>query len=94
MATAVAKDATFQWEGMDKKGKKLKGQMLAGGEALVTAQLRRQGITVTKVRKQSIAVRRGTKDYRERHRPVYPATGYHDESWRALAASLRHRWQR
>ncbi|HYP66912.1 MAG TPA: type II secretion system F family protein, partial [Thiobacillaceae bacterium] len=53
MATAVAKDATFQWEGMDKKGKKIKGQMLAGGEALVTAQLRRQGITVTKVRKQS-----------------------------------------
>jgi type IV pilus assembly protein PilC len=53
MATAVAKDATFQWEGMDKKGKKIKGQMLAGGEALVTAQLRRQGITVTKVRKQN-----------------------------------------
>jgi type IV pilus assembly protein PilC len=41
------------WEGMDKKGKKIKGQMLAGGEAVVTAQLRRQGITVTKVRKQS-----------------------------------------
>jgi type IV pilus assembly protein PilC len=53
MATAVAKDATFLWEGMDKKGKKIKGQMLAAGEALVTAQLRRQGITVTKVRKQS-----------------------------------------
>jgi type IV pilus assembly protein PilC len=53
MAVAVAKDATFLWEGMDKKGKKIKGQMLAAGEALVTAQLRRQGITVTKVRKQS-----------------------------------------
>lgn len=53
MATAVIKDATFLWEGMDKKGKKIKGQMLAGGEAVVTAQLRRQGITVTKVRKQS-----------------------------------------
>lgn len=53
MAAAVAKDATFLWEGMDKKGKKIKGQMLAAGEALVAAQLRRQGITVTKVRKQS-----------------------------------------
>jgi type IV pilus assembly protein PilC len=54
MATAaVAKDATFLWEGMDKKGKKIKGQMLAGGDAVVKAQLRRQGITVTKVRKQS-----------------------------------------
>jgi type IV pilus assembly protein PilC len=54
MATAVIKDATFLWEGMDKKGKKLKGQMLAGGEAVVMAQLRRQGITVTKVRKQNV----------------------------------------
>ena len=53
MATTVIRDATFMWEGMDKKGKKIKGQMLAGGEAVVTAQLRRQGITVTKVRKQS-----------------------------------------
>ncbi|MGA7179105.1 MAG: type II secretion system F family protein [Thiobacillaceae bacterium] len=53
MATAVVKDATFLWEGMDKRGKKIKGQMLAGGEAVVTAQLRRQGIAVTKVRKQS-----------------------------------------
>jgi type IV pilus assembly protein PilC len=53
MATAVVKDATFLWEGMDKRGNKIKGQMLAGGEAVVTAQLRRQGIAVTKVRKQS-----------------------------------------
>jgi type IV pilus assembly protein PilC len=53
MAIAAIKDATYNWEGMDKKGKKLSGSMLAPGEALVSAQLRRQGITVTKVRKQS-----------------------------------------
>jgi type IV pilus assembly protein PilC len=55
MATAAKaiKDATFLWEGMDKRGKKIKGQMLAGGEALVNSQLRKQGITVTKVKKQS-----------------------------------------
>jgi type IV pilus assembly protein PilC len=53
MATAVVKDATFLWEGTDKKGKRIKGQMLAGGEVVVKAQLRRQGITVSKVRKQS-----------------------------------------
>ncbi len=55
MATAAKaiKDATFLWEGMDKRGKKVKGQMLAGGEALVNSQLRKQGITVTKVKKQS-----------------------------------------
>ena len=53
MAIAATKDSTFLWEGTDKKGKKVKGQMLAGGQAQVSAQLRRQGITVVKVRKQS-----------------------------------------
>ena len=55
MATAAraVKDATFQWEGMDKRGKKVKGQMQAGGEAVVNSTLRKQGITVTKVKKQS-----------------------------------------
>ena len=53
MAVAATKDATYIWEGKDRKGKKLSGQMLAPGEALVSAQLRRQGIIVTKVRKQS-----------------------------------------
>ena len=55
MATAAKaiKESTFQWEGMDKRGKKIKGQMQAGGEAQVNAQLRKQGVTVTKVRKQS-----------------------------------------
>jgi type IV pilus assembly protein PilC len=53
MAVAATKDSSFSWEGTDKRGKKIKGQMLAGGESVVTAQLRRQGITVTKVRKQS-----------------------------------------
>jgi type IV pilus assembly protein PilC len=54
MATAAkaVKDATFLWEGMDKRGKKVKGQMQAGGVALVNSQLRKQGITVTKVKKQ------------------------------------------
>jgi len=55
MATAAKaiKNATFLWEGMDKRGKKVKGQLQAGGEAMVNSQLRKQGITVTKVKKQS-----------------------------------------
>ncbi len=53
MAVAATKEATYIWEGKDRKGKKLSGHMLAPGEALVSAQLRRQGITVTRVRKQS-----------------------------------------
>lgn len=61
--TAVKKDFkqyTFVWEGKDKKGKKIKGDMLAGGEAIVNATLRRQGITVVKIKKQS-GLKRGKK---------------------------------
>jgi len=58
MATAAAvakvKEVTYLWEGKDKSGKIIKGQMRAGGEALVNVTLRRQGIVVTKVSKQRI----------------------------------------
>jgi type IV pilus assembly protein PilC len=62
MATAAAalrrdavKEAVYVWEGRDKTGKTVKGEMRASGEAVVNSQLRRQGITVTKVRKQRLA---------------------------------------
>ncbi len=53
MAQKGGKEITFQWEGTDKRGKKLKGEMKASGESFVNATLRRQGITVIKVKKQS-----------------------------------------
>ncbi len=55
MATATlkpGKDIVFEWEGRDKNGKSVRGEMRAGGEAMVNASLRRQGILVTKVRKR------------------------------------------
>ena len=51
-ANAVKK-TLFLWEGVDRTGQKVKGEMLAGGEAMVRQILRRQGITVHKVRKRS-----------------------------------------
>ena len=58
MATAVAaarpKEFTFLWEGKDKAGKIIRGEMRAGGTAVVNATLRRQGILVTKVKKQHL----------------------------------------
>ena len=59
MATATAtakkdvKEFVFSWTGTDKSGKTIRGEMKAGGEAVVNAQLRRQGIKVTKVKKVS-----------------------------------------
>lgn len=61
MATvAIRKDASatklysYVWEGKDKTGKLIKGEMRAGGEAVVASTLRRQGVSVVKVKKQSL----------------------------------------
>ncbi|OYY96001.1 MAG: type II secretion system protein F [Hydrogenophilales bacterium 28-61-23] len=56
---AAIKQAPYLWEGTDKVGKKVKGEMLAPGEAFVRQTLRRQGINVVKVRKQGIFSRGG-----------------------------------
>ncbi|MDE2594775.1 MAG: type II secretion system F family protein [Burkholderiales bacterium] len=55
MATATAKkpqETVYEWEGKDRSGKTVKGEMRAGGEAMVGASLRRQGILVQKVKKR------------------------------------------
>jgi type IV pilus assembly protein PilC len=49
---AVSKQATFLWEGKDKKGNRVKGRGLAKDELEMKADLRRQGIAATKVRKE------------------------------------------
>ena len=43
----------YTYEGMDKKGQKVKGRILAASEQAVKADLRRQGIIAKKIRKQS-----------------------------------------
>jgi type IV pilus assembly protein PilC len=48
---AKAKESTFRWEGKDRTGKVVKGEMRASGEAVVKSTLRRQGVNVTSVKK-------------------------------------------
>ena len=60
MATALAakqniKELVFEWEGKDKNGKVVRGEMRAGGEAMVSASLRRQGVMVSKVKKRRVS---------------------------------------
>ncbi len=60
MATATAaasrknevKEFTFLWEGRDKTGKIIKGEMRSTGETMVKSTLRRQGVQVVKVKKR------------------------------------------
>ncbi|MCW5619293.1 MAG: type II secretion system F family protein, partial [Nitrosomonas sp.] len=44
------KEVSFSWEGKDKSGRQVKGEMRAAGSVVVTSTLRRQGIRVTKVK--------------------------------------------
>ncbi|UXH77771.1 type II secretion system F family protein [Roseateles amylovorans] len=46
------KEFIYEWEGKDRNGKMVRGEMRAGGEAVVSASLRRQGILVSKVKKR------------------------------------------
>jgi type IV pilus assembly protein PilC len=60
MATAAAKKSApqeyvFEWEGKDRNGKVVRGEMRAGGEAMVGASLRRQGILVNKVKRRRMS---------------------------------------
>lgn len=58
MATAPSKSAVkesiYAWEGKDKTGKLVRGEIRAGGEAIVNVTLRRQGVMVTKVKKKTM----------------------------------------
>jgi type IV pilus assembly protein PilC len=48
----VEKPAVFTWEGTDRRGARVRGETRAASLALVRADLRRQGVTPTKVKKK------------------------------------------
>jgi len=58
---AVTKQATFLWEGKDKKGNRVKGRGLARDEMEIRSDLRKQGIAATRVRKESKMFKREGK---------------------------------
>jgi type IV pilus assembly protein PilC len=55
----ISRETMFVWEGRDKAGRVVKGEMRAGGESVVAASLRRRGIIAGKIRKQTFS--RGKK---------------------------------
>ncbi|MBE7927340.1 type II secretion system F family protein [Pseudomonas saudiphocaensis] len=56
MAQKAIKNSVFIWEGLDRQGAKVKGELSGVSPALVKAQLRKQGINPQKVRKKSISL--------------------------------------
>src|SRR3954463_2179685 len=60
MATAAAaqqrrdvKEYTFLWEGVDRSNRQVRGEAKAASETVVTTNLRRQGIRVVKIKRQT-----------------------------------------
>ena len=55
MATAASKDIkefVFEWEGKDRGGKQVRGEIRASGENQVKVSLRRQGVLASKIKKR------------------------------------------
>jgi type IV pilus assembly protein PilC len=70
MATAAGKTASarasrdriFAWEGKDKSGKIVRGELRAETESVVKATMRRQGVLVTKVKRKTYSSGRKVSD--------------------------------
>jgi type IV pilus assembly protein PilC len=57
MATAASKgikEFVFEWEGKDRGGKQVRGEIRAAGENQVKSSLRRQGVLPTKIKKRKM----------------------------------------
>src|ERR1700741_4822038 len=58
----IKREVPFAWEGRDKRGARVKGKSLAPDEAALRAELRRQGIAPSRIRKQRDGRRGGKVD--------------------------------
>jgi type IV pilus assembly protein PilC len=61
MAEQALKHDMFLWEGTDRSGKRVKGEMSGTSDALVKATLRRQGINPLKVKKKATSLLGGAR---------------------------------
>jgi type IV pilus assembly protein PilC len=69
MATAIAqrrvtevKEYTYLWEGIDRNNRNVRGESKAASEAVVRSNLRRQGIRITKLKRQTFRGGRRVKE--------------------------------
>ena len=66
MAKAKTKNASFTWEGTNKKGQTVKGEMVAASADVVKAELRKQGLTPKKGRIR----KKGSSLFAPREKPI------------------------
>jgi type IV pilus assembly protein PilC len=56
---AIKRDTPFIWEGKDRRGNKVKGKTLAANEQALRADLRKQGVAPTRIKKQTGGMKGG-----------------------------------
>jgi type IV pilus assembly protein PilC len=54
IASKSIKEFVFEWEGKDRKGKQVRGEIRAASENIVQASLRRQGVLPSKIKRRSM----------------------------------------
>jgi type IV pilus assembly protein PilC len=59
VARSTVKEYTFLWIGLDRNQREVRGEVRAPSETVVTNNLRRQGIRVTKIKRQTLRGGRG-----------------------------------
>jgi len=59
MAQAAAKNIAYSWEGTDKNGNRVSGDVQSQNETLAKAELRRRGVNVQKIKKKSGSLKKG-----------------------------------
>ena len=75
---------TFQWVGVSTRGKKLEGELTGTSIALVKAQLRKQGITPSKVKRKPkplLGLSGEEAHYTQRYSDVYSAISHYAACW-------------
>lgn len=80
------KEFVYDWEGKDRKGKQVRGEMRAAGENIVQTTLRRQGVIPNKIKKARDQI--WQINQAKRYCNFHPAICDDDESRRPLVANL------
>jgi type IV pilus assembly protein PilC len=68
MATATAqarrdvKEYTYLWEGIDRNNRQVRGESRAASETVVTTNLRRQGVRIVKIKRQTFRGGKGVSE--------------------------------
>ncbi len=60
-AKASAREFVYEWEGKDRNGKQVRGETRAAGENQVKSMLRRQGVTLVKMKRRRMSAGRAIK---------------------------------